>query len=232
MHNNVIGVLGGIGPNASAYVHQRLIDLAQNEFGCVADIDFPPIVVWSAPIGGMDEKGIVSVDAVRSGLVDGLNLLESHGCDVILIACNTVHILYDELVNSIATPIIHMVRETCATARAQGVSRVGVISSETTRTLGLYEQAVRSFGMQSIPITQDEQTILNTIIGHVMSGRQGIEDQKMLKDIINRLVRNGCETIIVGCTELPLVTRSMQCEVPLIDSVDVATRIALVRSMR
>ncbi len=110
--HKTIGVLGGMGPEASANLYSKIIKYAQYKYNAVQDFDYPPIIIYSLPLFGFDETGIVDEKLVKQQLIDGVKKLESAGCDLIIIGCNTVHIFYDEMQAAIKIPILNIVEGT------------------------------------------------------------------------------------------------------------------------
>ena len=86
-----IGVLGGMGPGASADFYVHLVQYAQQRYHAVQDIDYPPVMLYSLPLPDFDERGVVDFDSTKKLLVGGVIKLEQFGAEVIAIPCNTVH---------------------------------------------------------------------------------------------------------------------------------------------
>jgi len=82
--NKVIGVLGGMGPVASSNLYAKIIKYTQQEYGAVQDFDYPPIIIYSLPLVGFDETGIVNEELVKEQLIAGVKKLESAGCELII----------------------------------------------------------------------------------------------------------------------------------------------------
>ncbi|MEI6597728.1 MAG: hypothetical protein WCL22_01665 [bacterium] len=80
-----IGILGGMGPAASANFYQRIVEIAQHDFGAVQDTDFPPMFLYNLPLSGFDETGFVDAEEVKKQLISGVKKLEAIGSDFIVI---------------------------------------------------------------------------------------------------------------------------------------------------
>ena len=112
-----IGVLGGMGPAASATLYANMIEYAQSKYNAVQDTDYPPIIIYSLPLSGFDETGITDENLVKKQLIKGVQILEDAGCDSIVIACNTVHVFHDDMQKAVTIPVLHIVEETAITSK-------------------------------------------------------------------------------------------------------------------
>lgn len=213
-----IGILGGMGPEASSYFYNLLIKLAHKKYKAVQDTDFPPVLIYNLPLFGFDETGIVDADLVQKQLVVGVQKLEDAGSDYIIIACNTVHTFYPTMQAAVKVPIINIVEETIDEVVRQGYTRVGIISSQSTKDLALYTNACLAKGLQPFSIDEKQQEKLNEIILHVMAGTQGPADTEILKGVIESLVSCGAQAVILGCTELPLAIEQSDVSTPIFNS--------------
>ena len=142
-NNKTIGVLGGMGPEASSNLYSKIIKYAQHEYGAVQDFDYPPIIIYSLPLFGFDETGIVDETLVKKQLIEGVKKLESAGSDLIIIACNTVHSYFKEMQSAINVPIFNIIEETKKRVVEFGYKKVGLFASESTNKLELYRQQLR-----------------------------------------------------------------------------------------
>ena len=138
--NKTIGILGGMGPEASANLYSKMIKYTQHEYGAVQDSDYPPIIIYSMPLLGFDETGIVDQDSVKMQLIEGVRKLENAGCDLIIIGCNTVHIFFDEMQAAVNIPILNIVEETKKKVVDFGCKKVGLFASESTSKTKLYQK--------------------------------------------------------------------------------------------
>ena len=155
--NKTIGVLGGMGPEASSNLYSKIIKYAQQEYGAVQDFDYPPIIIYSLPLFGFDETGIVDETTVKKQLIDGVKKLESAGCDLIIIACNTVHSYYHEMQSTVNVPIFNIIEETKKRVIKLGYKKVGLFASESTNKLQLYQKRFADSNIQVISPNNTQQ---------------------------------------------------------------------------
>ena len=217
-NNKIIGVLGGMGPGASASLYNKIIEYSQYKYGAVQDVDYPPIIIYSLPLVGFDETGIVDEMLVKDQLVSGVKKLESAGCDIIIIACNTVHAYYEEMQVAVNIPILNIIEKTRERVVESGYKKVGLLASESTNKLQLYQKKFSSVGIKIISPNKSQQNVINNVIKQVMGGNQGVEDVIVLKGIIRDYLKQGAEAVILGCTEIPLAINQVDTDVELFDA--------------
>lgn len=222
-----IGILGGMGPLATVNLFQKIIKTAQEKYHAIQDTDFPPVVIYSLPLFGFDETGLVNLDLVKDQLIIGVKKLESAGSDFIIIACNSVHYFLEDMQKSISIPILNMIKETAKQAKLSNYNRVGIICSESTSKLGIYEKEISQLGMETVKLEGEEQVIVNNIILRIMAGQNGDQDKLKLKEIIKNMVSKGAEGILLGCTEIPLAINQEGVEIKIFDSNQIIAEAAL-----
>lgn len=220
-----LGILGGMGPAASARFYQEIIFLAQQKYGAVQDTDYPPMVLYSLPLQGFDETGIVDTKKVLFQLQKGIRLLVHAGCEVIVIPCNTVHCFIDELRSCSPVPILSIVEETVKRVYEGGLSSVGLLASATTYALALYEQALSLRQLSCIIPSKEGKDLVTQLIVKAMAGKTG--EEETVKNLLEEFEIPSVGGIILGCTELPLVIDQTMTKIPLYSSISILAEAAL-----
>lgn len=191
-----IGILSGMGAAAGVRFYGLMIKECQRK-GAKKDSDFPKIVLYNMPAKGMDAKGVADELIIKDELLEGIALLNSLKVDLIIIACNTVHIYHKFLQKHSSARILNMVESAIAVCEKNS-TKFGVICSATSRDAGLYTKAIQ--------VTRIQQNTVDKIIGNVIAGKSKKKDRTDLKKIIASMFNRGAHKIILGCTELPLVS--------------------------
>lgn len=222
-----IGILGGMGPSASAKLYQDIIKIAQESYGAVQDEDFPPMIIYNLPLAGFDGTGFVDEASIKNQLIQGVKKLEKFECDFIIIACNTVHFCFNDLQKSIGIPIISIIKETVTKAKNDGCEVVGILSSETTNRLNIYSKELQKQGIKPLELTKSEQIKVNRVILNAMAGRNDINDTNSLLQCIDALEKKGAQGIVLGCTELPLVILQSDVSLKVYDCTEIIAKAAL-----
>ena len=215
-----IGVLGGMGALSSANFYHQMIQYCQHQYGAVQDADFPAMMIYNYPLEGFDETGIVDRDLVVMQLTEALQALEQSGCEILVMVCNTVHALWEELQASVSVPLVSLITQVVEHVEDQGYQKIGLLCSETTNRLGLYA----SEKMDIITPSDFQQKQLNQVIEHVMAGVQNDYDAKICKDIMYQMQRLGAEAVILGCTEIPLAIDQLQTDMKIFDTIELAVQ--------
>lgn len=222
-----IGILGGMGAAASADFYGRIVKIAQKDYKAERDPDFPPMFIYNLPLSGFDETGFVNPERVKAQLIAGVKKLETAGSQFIVIPCNTVHRFHSEMETAIEIPIISIIETTTDAIRHSGYHTVGLLNSQSTKQYSLYEKSLSKKKISSLSTTQEEQKKINQIISHVMAGTQGKTDTQVLRNIIQRYIREGAQAVILGCTELPLAISQKDTNIPLFNSTDLLAKATL-----
>lgn len=199
--NNRLGVLGGMGPQATNTFYQFVIDRTDARSDqehvnalILSDSDMPD---RTAAILGTEQQR----EAVYARLLSDARLLEGAGCTVIAVPCNTSHFFLDRVQEQIGIPIIHMIRETARRLADQGMKRPGILATDGTIQTGLYQKEFSAVGIQCvIPSPQVQKLVMSLIYDDVKAGRDG--DPQKFAAIHQDLLNQGCDCGVLACTEL------------------------------
>lgn len=217
----IIGILGGMGPAATASFFADIIKISQQKYGAEQDTDFPKIYLYNTALEGFNETGFEKPDLVKKQLIDDVKKIEGWGADFIVMPCNTVHYFVNDLRESINIPIISIIESTISELKKLGYKKVGIVSSSSTRNLCLYEEKLKKENIDCLIANNDEQKLLDGVILTVMAGEQSEQEKNILKNIIKRMKNDGAETVILGCTELPLAIADNEGDLPLLNTIKI-----------
>lgn len=214
----MIGVLGGMGPLATADFMVRLARLAKAE----RDQDHCRTLVYSNPRIPDRSAALLGQGASPlAGMIDGLGVLERSGADVIAIPCNTAHFWLRELASATAVPILSIIDAVGAELRRRGVhhGRVGLLATLGLTQSDVYQRGLEPSGYDVVtPVDEDREAVEGALravkAGHVEAAREP------LVRAIRDLSRRDVQAVILGCTELPIALpeETAPCGTPLIDS--------------
>jgi aspartate racemase len=149
-------------------------------------------------------------------LTRSAKLLEGSGADLLLIPCNTAHYFFGAVQASVSIPILNMLAITAKTCRESGYCAVGLLSTTGTAKSGVYEAALRNENVDCITPEENEMETLMRFIYRYKAGTP-IMQREPLVMIIKHLLARGAEAIVLGCTELPMITDGIESPLPLID---------------
>lgn len=216
-----VGVIGGVGPMATVYYMQRVIEMTKA--GCdqehinmlvFNDCDIPDRTAF------ITEK---SPDNPLPVMVEDAKRLEAAGCEFVVIPCNTAHYFYDELEQAVEIPVVNIVEETIryAKARVQDLSCVGIMATTGTIVTGTYQKYAERAGLSFAVPDEDEQDLLMQIIYDGVKAGKPVPRADFDR-VANHLRAKGAQCLILGCTELSVLKRDLPINNPdVLDSIDV-----------
>lgn len=226
-----VGVLGGVGPMATAYFLRRVVDLTLAE----RDQDHLDMVVLnhaSIPdrtdfvLGrSEDDPGrVLAADARR---------LERFGVSFLVMPCNTAHHFTRQVLEAVDTEFVSIVEETvrAAVERVPDAPRVGLLATAGTVASKVYADAFGARGVEVVvPDEADQQVVNSLIYDDVKAGRAA--DPARLRGVADRLVQRGAGVVILGCTELSVMARDHDLldEPEFLDSMEVLVRTTIERA--
>ena len=223
----ILGVLGGMGPLASAHFMLRLTLLTPAE----RDQEHIPAVLWSDPrvpdrtaarLGGGEDPLPV--------LLRGIRGLEAAGCGAIAIPCNTAHGWHAAMQAATARPILHIVEATAEELVRLGVTEgpIGVMGTAATLEMRLYQQGLEGRGWQClVPDAAEMAGQVTPAIALVKANRVA-EAYAPLAEVARRLVKRGAKAVVLGCTEIPLgIAAGPALPFPVADSIDALARASI-----
>ncbi len=230
MTDRMLGVLGGMGPLASAHFMLRLTLLTPAE----RDQDHIPTVLWSDP--RVPDRGAARAGAGPDplpALVRGLHGLQAAGCGAVAIPCNTAHGWITGMRAATPLPILHIVDAAAEELRRQGVppGPIGVLGTAATLAMRLYQDHLEALGWAClVPDAAEMARLVTPAITLVKANRAG-DAYAPLAAAVALLAQRGAQAVVLGCTEIPLAIQAggiqaggMQARpppgVPLVDTID------------
>ncbi len=216
MARPIVGILGGMGPAATADFYTKIIAATS----ATRDQDHLHVVIWADP--SVPDR----TDALLHGgadpmplLLRGARALAADGADLIAIPCNTAHAFLTVLARDVPVPFLDMMEETAAMVeiRYPRVERVGLLATTGTITVGLYQRAFATHHVEvAVPDDAHQQQVM-TAIHRVKAGDTGADVTALVGAAATYLIGQGARLLIAGCTELPLVFTEGDAPVPVID---------------
>jgi aspartate racemase len=216
----VVGVLGGMGPEATIDLMRRVMAATPAD----DDADHIHMLVDQNPKVPSRIKALIE----RTGpspvdeLVRMARNLEAAGATVLAIACNTAHAYAGDIAASVSIPLLDMVALTAEEIAGRPLKhrRVGMLASTAVLQLGLYERAFQAFGIETrYPRPQEQEQVLG-LIRAVKAGR-ATELRGAFNGLARRLLSEDIDLLVVACTELSLLVDGFDADIPMIDSLDV-----------
>ncbi len=217
-----IGVLGGIGPVATAHFYQVLLTVAQKKYSAVQDADFPHIIINSLPVVGTTEYGVdTNDDVILKQLKRGIKMLENAGAQIIVIPCNSAHGHIEKLQSEVNVPIINLIQEVVARVIKDQRKYVAILSSKIAYEKNLYYTHFQKVNILCYSPNEDLITTCTDLILNIMGGKNPDGHKEKLLKQVREMEKDGVDGIILGCTELPVAIKKEEISSQLFDSIKI-----------
>jgi len=221
-----IGIIGGMGPDASARLYTQMIEMARDEFGVRENHEYPEIVLQSVPVPEFFSQTKKAEEAMFM-LKDRVRKMSQQPLSCLGMACNTAHTTLVDLELESQTPFVSIPREVAKEASGLGYEKIGLLASPMTIFSGVYQTEFLDKNIEVVLPDNGYIEELSQIIGQVIEGEFKKPKGRLLK-IADSLKKKKVEAIVLGCTELPLVFPKNY-SLPTLDSIDILARSLLNR---
>ena len=221
MTEQVLGILGGMGPAATVELYRRLTEAT----AASSDQDHPRIIIDSnAKVPDRTAALLDGGPDPTPFLLDSLTTLQAAGVDVIVMPCNTAHAYLEVIREHASVPGVDMVERTAAAAPAEGP--IGLLATSGTIEVGLYQDALATRDLEVVLPNDDDQAAAMRAIHHIKAGdvQAAIPDAERAATALEQA---GAKAIILGCTEFSVLAVHHQLSLPTVDPLDTLVRAAL-----
>lgn len=215
-NRKIVGVLGGMGPDATVDFMAKVIALTpagkdQDHVRMIVDHNPKVPNRQHAMLGDGEDPG-PTLAAMAAGL-------ERAGADFLVMPCNTAHAFGELIEAAVSIPLISIIDLTVAACVE--FDAVGILATDSCLQCRIYQDALASKGIESVLPDHQDTAALMRFITRIKSGTRGAEIAGQVRNLAENLVGKGAQAIIAGCTEIPLVLDGSMLAVPLIASTDV-----------
>ncbi len=216
-----LGVLGGLGPMATAYFLQLLTQMSDAS----TDQEHMEVVLYSKPAVPDRTKFITgesSMDPVPDMVEAGI-CLKKMGADLLAIPCITAHYFHRELEEKIGLPVLHAIEDTVCYLQEDRRNKVGILATNGTIRSGLFQAALCRAGITPlVPDAEDQKGVMDIIYRQIKAGKP--VDMALFDQVSGRLFRQGAQTVLLACTELSLIKRDHILPAGYLDVMEVLAR--------
>jgi len=215
-----VGVLGGMGPDATVDFMAKVIALTpagRDQDHIHMLVDHNPLVPnrQAHILGAGEDPGPALAAMARR--------LEQAGADFLVMPCNTAQAYEQDIASAASIPLISIIDETIAAigVAAPQAKAVGILATVGCLQAEMYQRAMTAADLLPVLPDSEELKKLMTLVNGVKAGAIGDRVKQSMRELADALVARGAEAIIAGCTEIPLVLDESMLDVPLISSTDV-----------
>ena len=220
----ILGVIGGLGPIATAHFMELVINMTDVQ----TDQEHLPMIVYNMPF--IPDRTAYILDNTKENPLPKMlaigQTLQEQGADCIAVPCVTAHYFMDELENDIKVPLINGVRETVVHLKENGIRKVGVMATDGTVRSGIFHRELEKQGLTPLaPGKEAQADVMHLIFNNVKAGVPA--EMNRFFSAAEDLRRQGAEAIILGCTELSLIKRDHEIGPGFVDAMEVLARQAV-----
>jgi len=206
-----IGIIGGVDPSTTAAFYTRVIQLVREFNG-----ERPRLLIYSVPVPAKMEDHFLrtgeGIEHFVPLLQEAAISLERGAADIIVMACNSLHHLQNEIRQVIRIPFHSIVDASVQHLQREGVKRVGILGSPLTLQQSLYGEVLSACGIESVVPSKEDQSTLGTIIRNIVFGKKGENDEQQFMNVMNNLQKLHLNHLLLACTDLQeLKSRHPEC---------------------
>lgn len=221
----ILGVLGGLGPMATAYYLELMIKMTD----AATDQEHLQSIVMNFPTVP-DRTAFILGRSQESPLEPMIALgrqLKAMGAGVIATPCITAHYFHKELQEGIGLPMIHGIECIARQLSRAGITRVGLMATDGTVQSGIFQRQVEEQGMELILPDQEGQAAVMTLIyDQVKAGKQ--PELKLFESVKQQLREKGAQVVVLGCTELSMLKKENPLGNGILDALEVLAQESLI----
>ncbi len=221
MNNPILGILGGVGPLATAYFMELLIEKTPAQ----TDQDHMPMIVFNDP--QIPDRTAYILDNTKPNpqqeMTKVARMLEKSGAEYIAIPCNTAHYFYEAISEAVRIPVLNIMEET--SRRISSIfgpgATVGLLATEGTVKSGVFQGYFENRAIRTIVPDESGQAVVTHLIYDCVKANEPYDEKDFLAEA-QKLREAGCDAVVVACTELSVIYQNLS-ERPdwLFDSLDI-----------
>ena len=223
--NHTLGVIGGLGPIATAHFLELVINMTDAK----TDQEHLDMIIYNTP--SIPDRTAHILDNSAPDPLPGMlrvgQALAAQGAGYIAIPCMTAHYFFDRLEAGISAPLINSIRETAKHLKANGIEKVGIMATDGTIQSGIFHRELEAMGLTPIvPNEEQQENVMHLIFRNVKAGTPAEMDRFFAA--ADDLRRHGAQAIILGCTELSLIKRDYPIGAGFLDAMEVLAQQSVV----
>ncbi len=227
----IIGLIGGTGWISTLEYYKNINEMTNEKLG---GLNFAKCVLYSfnySEIDAFNRRG--DARGVYNMVLDAAGKLESAGAECLLLCANTLHQFADELSTKTKLPLVHVAEATAKEINARQFTRVGLLGTRITMEQEFYKEKLRQKNIDVlVPEKNDIEFIHATIIQELLKNVILEKSKSRFLEIMEGLRAKGAQAIILGCTEIPLLIKPKDTDLPLLDTLEIHCRAAVDFALR
>jgi aspartate racemase len=171
-------------------------------------------------------------DGVARLMLSSEEKLAKAGADLVICPDNSIHRVFDDVMKKARLPWLHIAEEVAKEATRRGYKRVGLIGTQYTLEASFYQERFAPRGIEMVlPDAKDRKLVDRIIFDELVAAMFTAESRAYFTGLISEMRREGCEAVVLGCTEVPLIVTEENSPLPVLDSTRLLARAALKASL-
>ena len=222
-----IGLIGGMSWESSSEYYRIINETIKEKLGGLHSAKCILHSVDFEDIANLQHQG--KWEELTKLMIDFAQKLERAGADLIVICTNTMHKMAEEIQNNINIPLLHIADVTAEKIIEKGLSKLGLLGTEFTMEEDFYKKRLKErYNLDVIiPSDIDRKIIDNIIYNELCLGVKKESSKEKFKEVIKKLISDGADGLILGCTEIPLLISQKDVEAPLFDTTTIHSKAAV-----
>lgn len=222
-----IGLVGGISWSSTIDYYKCINEEVNKRLG---GLNFAECIIYSVNFHDFQKANAANNwDATYLLLLNAARHLKKAGAEVLLLGANTAHIVADKIMGAIDIPVIDIRIATALAIRTKKLRTVGLLGTVYTMELNFFKEKLSEYGIDPIIpyLKADRDFIQFTLLNELGKGQLLQATKRKYIEIINKLISEGSEGIILGCTEIPLLIKQEDLAVPVFNTVEIHVQAAI-----
>lgn len=215
-----LGLIGGTGW-VSSIDYYRLINLEINKR--LGGLQAAKLILYSINYGEIDAFNQKDdLESVYGLIKNAAVKLKSSGADGLVLCANTTHMFAERLQQEIKLPLIHIGEATARAINDRGFQKVALLGTKFTMEMDFYKAKLNKYGIEMmVPAKDDRGFIHRAIMDELLKNDFRPKTKAKFLDIISNLIDDGAQGIVLGCTEIPLLVKPEDIDVPLFNTTEI-----------
>ena len=212
-----IGLIGGLSWESSAVYYKLINEKVKEMLGGFHSAKCVMVSVDFAEIEKLQK--IEDWKSQNNIMVQSAQQLENAGADFIVLCTNTMHISSDEIIKNTSIPFLHIAKATGEKIEEKNLKKIALLGTKFTMEKDFYKDILADYGIEIIiPDKKDRDIVHDIIYKELVHGKINNSSKEAYQKIIKDLENKGAEGVILGCTEIPLLIKPNDVDIPIFDT--------------
>ena len=222
----ILGLIGGTSWVSTVDYYKNINQGINDKLG---GLNFSECIIYSFNFSDIKKNNDKNDWESTYGMLKNAAIhLKSSGASAIILCANTMHFLAERLQEEINLPVIHVATATANKVVEAKVKKVALLGTKFTMELDFFKSKLREKNIETlIPNEEDRDFIQNSIYEELGKGILNPETKKRYLRIIYDLINEGAEGVILGCTEIPLLIKNTDVDIPVFDTTIIHSQAAI-----